>query len=121
MITPFFAKVKGRAEASLLSLSQTPSYSSLRPFSVRPAAIDPAAHPEILPFIPRQDALLYKVAKGLMPVIRTVYPNGISPTRDLAKVLVDLAMGDGKEMVGDGIDGNGRTLSNKALRRLAGI
>lgn len=122
MLTPFFGVVKGRAEASLLSISQTPAYASLRPFSVRPGGIDPAAHSEILPFIPQHQGLLKKFSVAfLLPLMKTVYSSGYSPTRDLAKVLVDLAMDDGKELEGDGISGNGRTLSNKAMRRLAGI
>lgn len=118
MLTPYFGKVKGRAEASLLSLSQTSPYTSLRPFSVRPGGIDPSGHSGILPFIPQQQGMAKQL---LLPIMKTVYSNMHSPAGDLARVLVDLAMSDGKELKGDGVSGDGRTLANKAMRRLAGI
>jgi len=118
MLTPFFGKVKGRAEASLLSLSQESPYTSLRPFSVRPAGVDSSAQPEIWPFIPSQEGLAKKL---VLPIMRNVYSSMHSPTNALAKVLVDLAMSNGEELKGEGISGNGRTVSNKAMRRLAGI
>jgi len=121
MFTPFFGVVKGRAEASLLSLSQTSPYTSLRPFSLRPGAIDPSAHSEILSFIPRLPFTKKAVGVLTMPVLKTVYKDMYSPTRDLARSLVDLAVGDGKELEGDGISGEGRILSNRAMRKLAGI
>lgn len=47
----------------------------------------------------------------------------LSPTRDLARVLVDLAMGDGKEVVAGGVqvEGEGRTVRNSDMRKLAGL
>jgi len=116
--TMLFGVVKGRAESSLLSLSQTPPYTTLKPFSVRPNAIDPSGHPAILPFIPNQSAIR---TQFLTPLIKRLVPGAHSPTPQLAKVLVDLAMGDGQELKGEGISGNGRTLSNKAMKRLAGL
>lgn len=113
--------MKGRAEAALLSLSKTSPYSSLRPFSLRPAGVDAALHSEILPFIPEQQSILTSAALRLMmPAFRTVLTDSHSPTRELAKVLIDLAMSDGKELGGEGVDEGGRMVSNKAMRRLAG-
>ena len=45
----------------------------------------------------------------------------VSPTRELGQVLVDLAMGGGQPLEGKGVSGEGRTLSNAVVRRLAGI
>lgn len=110
-----FGVVKGRAESSLLSLTQ--KHPSLKPFSVRPAAVDPSTHSAILPYIP---AISPIKKYFLTPAIKTLISGSHSPTPELAKVLVDLAMGDGQELKGDGISGSGRTISNKAMKRLAG-
>jgi hypothetical protein len=56
-----------------------------------------------------------------MPVLRVGYPSMVSPTRQLGEVLVKLAMGDGEAVEGKGVSGEGRTLNNQALRRLAGL
>jgi hypothetical protein len=45
----------------------------------------------------------------------------ISPTKDLARVLTELAMGDGAPLQGKGVDGEGRTIANVGMRRLAGL
>lgn len=47
----------------------------------------------------------------------------LSPTKDLGRVLVDLAMGDGKEVVAGGkqVEGEGRTVRNSDMRKLAGL
>ena len=55
-----------------------------------------------------------------MPVIGGVlrlFPNHVSPTAELGKVLVDLALGNGAEMSGKGIE-KGRILEPSVLRRL---
>ncbi len=57
----------------------------------------------------------------LLPTFRVLMPKMISPTRDLARVLTDLACGDGGAVEGSGVSGEGRTLNNAAMRRLAGI
>lgn len=55
-------------------------------------------------------------------MLRTAIPGLMSPTKDLGRVLVELAMGDGKALdENEGVSGEGRTLNNKAMRRLAGI
>ncbi len=64
---------------------------------------------------------MQKAVEGLLPVFRGLVPSMISPTRDLAKVLTDLAMGDGAPLQGKGVDGEGRTVSNVGMRALAGI
>lgn len=58
---------------------------------------------------------------ALLPVFRTTYPGMISPTEHLGRACVDLASGDGAPKDDKGVSGEGRTLSNVALRRLVGI
>lgn len=60
-------------------------------------------------------------APVLLGIARTVYTPGLSPTRDLGRVLVKLAMGDGESLAGEGVSGEGRTISNVGMRRLACI
>jgi hypothetical protein len=120
MFTPMFGKVKGEAEKALLELSKTTP--SLKPYSLRPAGVDPTHHPEIQPFIPRNTSFMLKTAQAaLMPVLRAVFTNMVSPTKELGQVLVDLAMSDGKPLQGKGVLGEGRTISNVGMRRLAGL
>jgi hypothetical protein len=120
MFTPMFGKVKGEAEKALLELSKTTP--SLKPYSLRPAGVDPTHHPEIQPFIPHNTSFMLKTAQAaLMPALRAVVTNMVSPTKELGQVLVDLAMSDGKPLQGKGVLGEGRTISNVGMRRLAGL
>jgi len=121
MFTPFFGVVKGRAEAALLCLSKEPGYELFKPYSLRPGGVDPTYHPEIKEFIPVKQGLAKKGEELLVPLLRKVYPGMISPTKDLARVLTDLAAGDGEPLEGKGVDGEGRTIANVGMRRLAGI
>jgi hypothetical protein len=57
----------------------------------------------------------------LFPVIRNCMPSKSSPTKELGKVLTELAMGNGEALKGEGIEGEGRTITNKGFRRLAGL
>ena len=63
------------------------------------------------------------VERVLLPVLRALpgVKGLMSPTRELGKALVGLAVGDGEVQEGGGVSGEGRTLNNAALRRLAGI
>ena len=120
MFTPMFGKVKGEAEKALLELSKTTP--SLKPYSLRPGGVDPTYHPEIQPFIPRKRSFMFKTAQViLMPVLRATATNMVSPTKELGQVLVNLAMGDGMPLQGKGVLGEGRTISNVGMRRLAGL
>lgn len=120
--TPFFGRVKGRIEAELQALSAEPAYATLKCYSLRPAAVDPKFHPEIHAWIPKLKpagkAVVYPVA---LAGLRVVSPGLISPTRELGKILVELAMSDGKPLSGAGVVAGGRTISNLGMRRLAGI
>ena len=111
--------MKGRAEVALLKLHEDKP--DFRPFSVRPAMVDPSAHPEIRPFIPKLPIWKSTISAGLVPVLNNVWKNGVSPTADLGRYLTELAMGDGEILKGDGIEDDGRTVNNRAFRRLAGI
>ncbi|KAH7098263.1 hypothetical protein BKA62DRAFT_375041 [Auriculariales sp. MPI-PUGE-AT-0066] len=103
-----FGKIKGRAERTLAELPSTdPAYAPLRVYSVRPGMVDP---PE-----PHKSESLTKRVLG--PVFRTLTPSMVSPTPELARVLVDLALGDGAPLkAAPGIEANGRTVRSKAIR-----
>jgi hypothetical protein len=118
-LTSFFGKVKGITERQLLDMSSTTP--SLKAYSVRPAMVDPVAQPEIKEAmkdrsVPKWQQFLLDNALG--PAIRTVWPGGTSPTKDLGKFLTDLALGNGKELEGEGVL-EGRIITNKGFRRLA--
>jgi hypothetical protein len=121
ILTAHFGVIKGRAEAALLALPKDSSYVNLRPFSVRPGGVDPSTQPEIHRYIQESSGLAGIASKVLLPVLRVGVPSMISPTKDLAKVLTDLAMGDGEPLSGKGVNDEGRILANVGLRRLAGI
>ena len=91
-------------------------------YFLRPGGVDPKFHDEIHPWIPKLKpagkAVGYPMA---FAVLRTVNPGLLSPTRELGRVLVELAMSDGKRLSGAGIDADGRTISNLGMRRLAGL
>jgi hypothetical protein len=116
-----FGRIKGQAESALLQLSKDPKFASLRPFSARPAAVDPAKHEEIKAWIPK--GALWKQVLGppMIGVVKTFFPSHMSPTRELGKALVDLAMSDGTPLEGEGVSGEGRTISNIRFQKLAGI
>jgi nucleoside-diphosphate-sugar epimerase len=119
--TPLFGKVKGETEAALLALSKT--HPSFRPYSARPGAVDPARHKDVMEAgtWERKGIMLKAGDAVLMPAIRVLYKGMHSPTQELGQALVQLAIGDGKPLTGKGVDGEGRTLSNVALRRIVGL
>ena len=73
--------------------------------------------------MPHRTGVLKAVESAALPVLRGVMPGMISPTKELGKVLVQLACGDGEahDEKQSGVSGEGRTLSNVAMRRIAGI
>lgn len=121
--TPLFGRVKGETETALLALSkETPS---LKPFSVRPAYVDPTHDPETFKTIkqrPDHQTFVKKSVYGFIgPVLKTAWPSFASPTDYLGKFLTDLAKGDGKPLQGSGVTGEGRILNNAAFRREIGL
>jgi hypothetical protein len=111
----FFGKIKGRAEKALLSLPSQQAYTTLRPFNVRPAAVIPPQHHRERSFGARI------LDNTLVPLVQALAPSQASPTGPLASVLVDLATGNGEPLSGEGVEAEGRTLRNTAVRRLGGL
>lgn len=121
-MTPFFGSTKGIAEASLLELSKHQQYAGLNVYSARPAMIDNISHPEIHGFSRERSDMAFMFVKALGPIIRMASKASVSPTKELGAVLVQLAAGNGEPIVeGAGVSGDGRTLANVALRRMAGL
>jgi hypothetical protein len=105
----------------LLALSKDPAFGNLRAISLRPGGVDPGAHAEIREYLPEKKGIEWAVQAGLLPVLRNVGKGFLSPTRDLGRVLMELAAGDGKALSGPGVEGEGRTITNAGFRRLAGL
>ena len=103
-----FGKIKGRAEKALIELpDKSPENAPLRVFNVRPGMVDP---PE-----PHKPEKLFK--RIIAPIIRPLFPGQTSPTPELSRALVDLALGDGKPLKdAPGIEAGGRTVRSNALR-----
>jgi len=112
-----FGKIKGRTEVALRALPSTPSHSALRVFNVRPGFVDPS------PLDQREKSALKRVGLSVLgPVFRNLAPARVSPADVLAKVLVDLATGDGNPVEpGTGIEDDGRTVRCIGVRRLGGL
>ena len=119
--TLFFGRIKGRAESDLLKLSNDAAYPSLKVFSLRPAGVDPKFHSEIHQWIPKLPASKAIYGPPMLAAMRTLSPGFISPTKKLGRVLTELAMSEGEPLSGAGVTGEGRTVSNAGMRRLAGI
>lgn len=111
-----FGRIKGRAEKDLLALADD---THLSVYNLRPAAIDgsaSASQPE------RARSMQDSISAWLFPVIKTVAPKWHTPVDSLAKVAIDLAVGNGEPIKQDaGVEADGRTLRNVAIRRLAGL
>lgn len=104
----------------MLDLSK--SNPSLKPYSVRPGFVDSKNDPAILPFTSgRKSFMKHSVEVVLGPVFRAALPSQCSPTQQLGKVIAELAMSEGKPLEGSGVSGEGRTIANVGLRRLAGL
>jgi hypothetical protein len=118
MFTPHFGKIKGQAELDLLALAKTTP--SLKAYSVRPGMVDSLNHPEVIQATADKNrSAIYKAFVGTIAVpIRTLLPNQLSPTRELGKFLIDLALSDGSTLSGNDVE-DGRIVNNKAIRRMA--
>lgn len=120
---PIFARVKGETEKGLLELNASAECPDLRAYSARPGGVDPAADPAVAEAttVKRQTGWR-KLEPYMMPFIRALSGNMVSPTKELGQVLTDLALKDGERMQdGPGISGEGRTIANVALRKMAGL
>lgn len=111
-----FGRIKGRAEKDLLDLAKD---THLSVYNLRPAGIDGSgsvSKPE------RARSTMETLAGWLYPVVKAVAPKYHTPVDSLAKVAVDLATGNGESLRLDaGVEADGRTLRNVAIRRLAGL
>jgi hypothetical protein len=66
---------------------------------------------------PRPGFARKAVYYGLAPVLRKLKPSIVTPTDALAKVCVDLAIGDGMPLVGEDVIAEGQTLLCEGVRR----
>ncbi|KAL8756394.1 MAG: hypothetical protein Q9199_002956 [Rusavskia elegans] len=124
--TPLFARVKGEAETALLALRS--DHPGLRIWNVRPAFIDESQNS----LKDGPDIMLKKLMYRALPLVRTVWPSGVSPTGPLAELLERCALENAsKEDVKARVQGTGVTveegdtlgvlLANAGIRRLAGL
>jgi len=134
-MTPLFGRVKGRTETELLKLMQTAPYNkNLRVFNVRPGGVDAGAEADqkvVWDLAHTKDGgtggdirntLSMRLGEKLMlPIFRAgIYKGMHSPTGELGRVLVELAVGDGEAANIKGAEADGRTFTCIALRRLGG-
>jgi len=118
MMTPYFGRIKGQCEADLIALSKTSP--SLKPFSLRLGMVDSHNHPEVIAAIStRNEPASIRMMKQVLEVpIRTFWPGMTTPTPEIGKFMVDLALSKGEAFEGLDVEGEGRTLPNKAIRRI---
>jgi hypothetical protein len=114
-----FGRVKGRAEKDLVDLASSAEGTQLDVYNLRPAGIDgsgSAAKPDRVTSIPE------RLAGWLYPAVKLFAPKWHTPVDSLAKVAIDLASGEGKPLKAEaGVEVDGRTIGNVAIRRLAGL
>ncbi|KAL8709467.1 MAG: hypothetical protein Q9220_005850 [cf. Caloplaca sp. 1 TL-2023] len=124
--TPLFGRVKGETEKALLDLRS--DHPGFRIWNVRPAMIDETQRR--LSESPKPFG--NRLAERTIPLLRAVWPGGISPTGALAEVLERCAVETSSKeeikskMQGSGFaveegDALGVLLANTGIRRLAGI
>ncbi|KAF2759402.1 nucleoside-diphosphate-sugar epimerase [Pseudovirgaria hyperparasitica] len=119
VFTPIFGRVKGETEAAILE--QHKRNPELKAFSVRPAMVDETDHPAIHEYVPRRPAYQRVLRPVLFPTTKMLLSGFHSPTKPLGRWMAELAAGDGRPLDGAGVEGDGRTISNKGFRRLAGL
>lgn len=122
LFTPLYGRVKGETEAALLALNASAECPHLRVFSARPGAVDSSADPAVVEATRgKRQAGLKRLEPYVLPVMRRLGPGLVTPTRELGKVLTDLAVGGGERVgEGRGVSGEGRTLANVKLREIGG-
>lgn len=121
--TQQFARVKGQAELAILALGkQAPYDKTLRPIITRPAGVDGSSQPEIWKPIMQRRGTMYRTwFTPMLYVVRATYKNMMSPTPELGKVLVDLAMADEAPLKGKGVECDGQLVTNIGLRDMGGL
>ncbi|RMZ73911.1 nucleoside-diphosphate-sugar epimerase [Pyrenophora seminiperda CCB06] len=113
--TFLYGRVKGQIESALLDFGK--QNTMFKVFNVRPAGVDEGQHPEIHPFIPKQP--FFK--KALLVPMRPLFQSFLTPTREMGKIMTELAMSKGEPLEGKDVSMGGRTVPNVAIRRLAGL
>lgn len=137
--TPQFGRVKGETEQALLTLSQQPAYRDrLAVYSARPGGVDGLKQPWVWDPVmqEKRSAFQRTYLRLLLPPIAMLWSSGHSPTAELGRALVEMAVDPSREPYGGGdsgggdgglrsrlpgVSGEGRTLGNVALRSLAGL
>ena len=113
--TLLFGRVKGQIESALVDFGK--QNTMFKVFNVRPAGVDEGKHPEIQPFVPKQP--MYKQA--LLAPMRPFFQSYLTPTREMGKIMTELAMSKGDPLEGKDIGMGGRMVPNVAIRRMAGL
>lgn len=125
--TPLFGRVKGETEQALISLSQQSAFSkTLAVYSARPGGVDGLKQPWIWDTVMGEKRTAFQRAymRLLLPPVALLWPSGHSPTAELGKALVEMAVNGSREPFDTkeaGVSGEGWILGNVALRRLAGL
>ncbi|KAK4942216.1 hypothetical protein LTR10_017973 [Elasticomyces elasticus] len=120
--TPLFGRVKGETETALLKLAAESEFrAKLCAFNVRPAAVDGRNQPWLWRGVLRdkRSAAQRVYLPAVIAPIKWVGREGwLSPTEELGRVLVDMALDSTTRYEGDGVHEEGTILDNVALRRL---
>lgn len=114
IFTPLFGRVKGETESALFELGKKNPMFSV--YNVRPGIVDSTNHPEIRPFIPKQETYKGVVIAAVNPF----WKNLMTPTRNMGKVMTELAMSRGEPLEGPTVGMEGRLIPNIHLRRMGG-
>ena len=118
IFAPLFSRVKGEVEMALLEMSKALGFNA---YSVRLGFIDHTGNSEAFEHARKsRNAFWLKVIDNILtPTVATFWQNMLTPINDTAQVVTDLALGDGRPLLGGGIIGHGRTLRNFGVRRMA--
>jgi hypothetical protein len=115
MLTARYGRVKGETETALFDFAK--QHPMLKVFNIRPGGVDCSKHPEIHPFIPKQE--WWK--NVMIPPLNVAYKSIMTPTRPMGRIMTELAMSKGEPLQGSGIEMEGTLMTNAALRRMAGL
>ncbi|KAK6342186.1 hypothetical protein TWF730_001665 [Orbilia blumenaviensis] len=110
-----FGRVKGAAEKELLGIAATrPAFSV---YNLRPGGIEPSKNWTA----DRKQTFVEKYWSVIAAPLRPFIPGLLITADKLAEVAVSLAVGDGEKVAGAGVNQDGFTMENSAIRRLAGL
>ncbi|GIZ42923.1 hypothetical protein CKM354_000617000 [Cercospora kikuchii] len=111
-----YSRIKGKTEKTLLEMMK--EHPSLSVYNARPGAINTQGQ-----YLAQRNVKAWdRFATGVGNLFEVVYKGMVVPAPSFAKVMVDLATGDGEPLApGVGVEGDGRLIRNHGLRRLAGL